>query len=90
MLVQVFTNGTRRASLVFTSGPLAYRRVRWMEVTKRDGDSARADYTYDEAGRVVYRRFTREGKKSKKDEMWLDQTGRIVRWRVNGEEVPVE
>ena len=90
MLVQVFTNGTRRASQVFTSGPLAYRRVRWMEVTKRDGDRARADYTYDEAGRVVYRRITREGKKSKKDEVWLDQAGRIVRRRVNGEEVPME
>ncbi len=90
MLVQVFTNGTRRASQVFTSGPLAYRRVRWMEVTKSDGDSARADYTYDEAGRVVYRRITREGKKSKKDEVWLGQTGRIVRRRVNGEEVPME
>ena len=88
--VQVFTNGTSRASQVFTSGPLAYRRMRWIKVTKRDGDTARADYTYDEAGRVVYRRITREGVKSKKDEVWLDQTGRIVRWRVNGEEVPME
>jgi YD repeat-containing protein len=64
--------------------------MRWIKVTKRDGDTARADYTYDEAGRVVYRRLTREGVKSKKDEVWLDQTGRIVRWRVNGEEVPME
>lgn len=90
MLVQVFTNGTRRASQVFTSGPLAYRRVRWMEVTNRCGDIARADYTYDEEGRVVYRRITREGGKKKKDEVWLDKTGRIVRRRVNGEEVQTE
>ena len=61
-----------------------------MKVTKRDGDSARADYTYDEAGRVVYRRITREGEKKIKDEVWLDRTGRIVRRRVNGEEVPME
>ena len=91
MFVQEFTNGTSRVRQVFTSGPLAYRRVRWMKKTFRDGSSVRRDYTYDESGRVVYLRTTREGEKSEaKDEMWLDRSGKVIRRRVNGEEVPVK
>ena len=91
MFVQEFTNGTRRTYKVFTSGPLAYRRARWTNETGRDGSSVRTDYTYDEAGRVVYRRITRGvGRQSETDEVWLDSAGQIFRRRVNGEEVPVK
>ena len=88
MFVQEFTNGTSRAHKVFTSGPLAYRRVRWTKETGSDGAGVRTDYTYDEAGRVVYRRITRTGEETKTDEVWLDASGAIFRRRVNGEEVP--
>ena len=90
MFVQEFTNGTSRAHKVFTSGPLAYRRVRWTKETGSDGTSVRTDYTYDEAGRVVYRRITRTGEETKTDEVWLDASGTIFRRRVNGEEVPAK
>ena len=90
ILAQEFTNGTSRVRQVFTSGPLAYRRVRWTKETNPDGESVRTDYTYDEAGHVVYRCTTREGEKAEKDEVWVDKSGRIVRRRVNGKEVPTE
>ena len=88
LLVQKFTNGTSRTCKVFTSGPLAYRRTRWTKETDRDGSSVRADYTYNESGRVVYRRITREGKDAGTDEIWLDGTGAVLRRRVDGKEVP--
>ena len=91
LFVQEFTNGTSCVRKVFTSGPLAYRRVRWTKETDRDGASVRNDYTYDEAGRVVYRRITRTGgEQTETDEVWLDASGRIFRRRVNGEEVPAK
>ena len=90
ILAQEFTNGTSRVRQVFTSGPLAYRRVRWTKETNLDGESVRTDYTYDETGRVVYRRITWEGEKEEKEEVWVDKSGRIIRRRVNGEEVPVK
>ena len=87
LYVQQFTNGTSRARKVFTSGPLAYRRVRWTKETDQDGASVRTDYTYDEAGHVVYRRITRTGgEQTETDEVWLDAAGKIFRRRVNGEE----
>jgi hypothetical protein len=91
LFVQEFTNGTSRARKVFTSGPLAYRRARWTKDTDKDGSSVRNDYTYDEAGRVVYRRVTRAGGgQTETDEIWLDSAGKIFRRRVNGEEAPVK
>ena len=91
LLVQEFTNGTSRARKVFTSGPLAYRRARWTKETDKDGTSVRNDYTYDEAGRVIYRRVTRDvDKRTETDEVWLDSAGKIFRRRVNGEEVPTK
>ena len=87
LLVQEFTNGTSRARKVFTSGPLAYRCVRWTKETGSDGSSVRTDYTYNEAGRVVYRRIRREGERPETDEVWLDNDGNVFRRRVNGEEV---
>ena len=90
LLVQKFTNGTSRTSKVFTSGPLAYRRTRWTKNTNRDGSSVRTDYTYNEAGRVVYRRITREGKDAGTDEIWLNESGAVFHRRVNGQEVPLK
>ena len=90
LCVQEFTNGTSRAYKVFTSGPLAYRRARWTKETGSDGSSVRTDYTYNEAGRVVYRRITREGEDAGTDEVWLDESGAIFRRRVNGKEVPLK
>ena len=92
LFVQEFTNGTSRAYKVFTSGALAYRRSRWMKDTDQHGNSVRTDYTYDEAGRVVYRRTTRtrKGEKPEAEEAWLDSTGKVFRRRVNGEEVPAK
>ena len=90
LFVQEFADGTSRASKVFTSGPLAYRRVRWTKDTARDGSSVRTDYSYNEAGRVVYRRITREGEDAGTDEVWLDESGRIFRRRVDGKEVPLK
>ena len=90
LFIQEFTNGTSRAHKVFTSGPLAYRRARWTKETERDGSSVRTDYTYDEAGRVVYRRITRSGEQTETDEIWQDANGTIFRRRVNGEEVPAK
>ncbi len=89
LYVQQFTNGASRARKVFTSGPLAYRRVRWTKETDQNGASVRSDYTYDESGRVVYRRITRTGgEQDETDEVWLDAAGKIFRRRVNGEEAP--
>ena len=90
LCVQEFTNGTSRAYKVFTSGPLAYRRARWTKETGSDGSSVRTDYTYNEAGRVVYRRITREGEDAGTDEVWLDESGAIFRRRVDGKEVPLK
>ena len=90
LCVQSFTNGTSRTYKVFTSGPLAYRRVRWTKETDGDGSSVRTDYTYNEAGRVVYRRTTREGEDAGTDEAWLDESGKVFRRRVDGKEVPTK
>ena len=88
--MQEFTNGTSRACKVFTSGPLAYRRARWTKETAVDGSSVRTDYTYNEAGRVIYRRITRTGEDAGTDEVWLDESGAIFRRRVDGKEVPLK
>ena len=90
LLVQKFTNGTSRTCKVFTSGPLAYRRTRWTKDTNRDGSSVRTDYTYNEAGCIVYRRITRDGKDPGTDELWLDGAGTAFRRRVDGKEVPIK
>ena len=90
LFVQEFANGTSRACKVFTSGPLAYRRVRWTKDTAGDGSSVRTDYSYNESGRVVYRRITRDGEDAGTDEVWLDESGRIFRRRVDGKEVPLK
>lgn len=90
LFTQEFTNGTSRAYKVFTSGPLAYRRVRWTKETSDDGSSVRTDYTYNEAGRVVYRRITRTGEDAGTDEAWLDESSKAFRRRVDGKEVPLK
>ena len=90
LFTQEFTNGTSRAYKVFTSGPLAYRRVRWTKETGDDGSSVRTDYTYNEAGHVVYRRITRTGEDAGTDEAWFDESGKVFRRRKDGKEVPLK
>lgn len=88
LFVQTFTNGTSYAHKVFTSGPLAYRRPRWTKETASDGSSIQTAYSYNEAGRVVYRRITRTGGQAGTEEVWLDDAGKIFKRRKDGREVP--
>jgi len=85
-----FANGTIVEYRMFTSGPLAYRRVRWMRKTRGDGSSVYAEYKYNKDRRLCYRKASREGRKAVVDEVWLDDDGRVVRRRVDGKEVPLE
>ena len=88
--VQQMPDGSRRECKMFTSGPLAWRRARWVRDIKPDGTCVRTDFAYDEAGRVFYRRTTREGRSGEKEELWFDETGKAIRRRLNDEEVPVK
>ena len=93
LCVQQLADGTLRECKMFTSGPLAWRRARWMKDTKPDGSCVRTDFAYDEAGRVFYRRTTRESDdsaKGSKEELWFDAKGATIRRRLNDEEAPVE
>ena len=80
-----FVDGSSRRSQVFTSGPFAWRRVRWIEETPRDGGMVRTDFTYDEQGRLVFRRVREEGGST--EESWFDGSGDVVRRRVDGKVV---
>ncbi len=84
-----YADGRSWTSKVFTSGPLAYRRTRWTKETGKDGASVRTDFTYDEAGRVIYRRVVRDGEQGGTDETWFDASGAAIRRRIDGEEVKV-
>ena len=93
LCVQQLPDGTLRECKMFTSGPLAWRRARWTKDTKPDGSCVRTDFAYDEAGRVFYRRTTREGDDAatgSKDEVWFNEKGTTIRRRLNDEEAPVE
>ena len=69
---------------MFTSGILAWRRIRWMKETTAEGVLTRNDFSYDEKGRLVYRRISR-GKNV--GEIWYGPDGESIRRRVNGTEV---
>jgi len=79
-----FSDGSSRESKVFTSGILAWRRIRWMKETTAEGVLTRNDFSYDEKGRLVYRRISR-GKNV--GEIWYGPDGESIRRRVNGTEV---
>lgn len=85
-------DGSLRECKMFTSGPLAWRRARWMKDTKPDGTYVRTDFAYDEAGRVFYRR-TETGNDDnttrRKDEVWFNSKGHPIRRRLNDEEAPL-
>ena len=87
---QVLPDGTKRECKMFTSGPLAWRRARWVRDTTPDGNSVTTKFYYNEAGRVVYQRTTRNGDASSTEELWFDDAGKPFRRRLNEEEVPVE
>ena len=80
-----FADGSRRVCKVFTSGPLAWRRVRWQEETDAEGDRTKTDFAYDEEGRMVYRRVTRDCN-DEVLETWFGPDGAVLRRRVNGKE----
>ena len=75
---------------MFTSGPLAWRKARWMRETFADGREVRTDFAYDEAGRMFYRRTTDKGRNGDTEEMWFDAKGAPVRRKLNGEELPLK
>ena len=87
LVKQKFANGAYTEYRMFTSGPLAYRRVRRMRKIEADGSSVYAEYKYNKDKRLSYRKAVYEGEKTIVDEVWLDDSGRIVRRRVDGEEV---
>ena len=88
--VQRMPDGSRQECKMFTSGPLAWRRARWVKDIKPDGSCVRTDFAYDEAGRVFYKRVTHEGESGVKEELWFDETGAAIRRRLNDEEVPLK
>jgi hypothetical protein len=87
--VEEFSDGSTRASKMFTSGPLAWRRLRWMKETDAAGAKTRTDFAYDEAGRLVYRR-AESGEGGQVAEEWYGPDGAVVRRRVDGKEVPLK
>ena len=90
LVKQKFANGTSTEYRMFTSGPLAYRRVRWMRKIEEDGSSVYAEYKYNKDMLLCYRKASYEGEKTVVDEVWLDDGGRIVRRRMDGKEVPLK
>lgn len=88
--VQQMPDGSRRECKMFTSGPLAWRRARWVKDIKPDGTCIRTDFAYDEAGRVFYQRTTHEGRSGEKEEVWFNEAGKAIRRKLNDEEVPVK
>ena len=90
LLVQQLPDGSRRECRMFTSGPLAWRRARWIKDIKSDDTCVRTDFAYDEAGHVFYRRTTQEGVSGSKEELWFNEKGEAIRRRLNDEEVPLE
>lgn len=90
LLIQQLPDGSRRECRMFTSGPLAWRRARWIKDIKPDDTCIRTDFAYDEAGRVFYRRTTQEGVSGSKEELWFNEKGAAIRRRLNDEEVPLE
>ena len=87
---QKFPDGREREVKMFTSGPLAWRKARWMRETFADGREVRTDFAYDEAGRMFYRRTTDKGRNGDTEEMWFDAKGAPVRRKLNGEELPLK
>ena len=83
-------DGSCQECRMFTSGPLAGRRARWIKVTRKDGTHVRTDFAYDETGRLVYRRVTTDGDTGGKEEHWFNEEGKPIRRRINEEEVPLE
>ena len=90
LVKQKFANGAYIEYRMFTSGPLAYRRVRRMRKIEADGSSVYAEYKYNKDKRLCYRKAVYEGGNPVVDEVWLDDSGRIVRRRVDGKEVPLK
>ena len=57
---------------------------------RADSSVVYTEYTYNEAGRLVGRKTKRDGEDEGVVEELLDESGRILRRRVNGKEVSVK
>jgi hypothetical protein len=89
LLSRLFADGSSRKSQMFTSGPFAYRRTRWVRDVNRDGTCRHTEFTYDKNGRLYYRSTTsNEGEAEVKTEFWFSADGKVTRKRVDGKEVP--
>lgn len=76
--------GIRDTSRLFTSGKLR-GKVRWNERTLPGGNETRTEYSYDEKQRLVYYRLL-DKKSGSCSESWNDENGRIIRFRLNGDD----
>ena len=90
LISEKFADGREREVKMFTAGPLAWRKARWMRETYADGREIRTDFAYDEEGRMFYRRTTDKGRNGGTEEMWFDAKGTPIRRKLNGEELPLK
>jgi hypothetical protein len=69
--------------------------ARWMEHYRNGELQSRGEYSYDEAGRMIYSKsigrspYTTNGNKEMK-ETWYDSNGRILKIRENGDNAKVQ
>ena len=84
-----FADGSYHECQLFTSGPFAYRHIRWKCTKRADGTFRRTEYTYDNSGRIFYR-FTIDNTNGTetKEKVWFE-AGRTIRRQVNGKEVGI-
>lgn len=91
VLSRHYADGSARIRQMFTSGPLAYRRVRWNRTVNPDGTCRQTDYSYDGDGRLYYSRTTDNEKGDEtKVECWYNPSGTVKKRRVDGVEVGVK
>ena len=80
-----FLDGSTRECKMFTSGPLAWRRMRWLKERNPAGVLTTTNFSYDEEGNIVYKRIEREGVGYV--EGWYGKDGNLFRRRANGKKV---
>ena len=76
--------GIRDVSQLFTSGKLR-GKIRWSERSLPGGEMVRTEYSYNQNGMLVYYKKVDKGK-GDWSETWNDDKGRIVKFRLNGDD----